>query len=114
MLKTTWLADTSHGHKARRRRSYRCYSTIAWIAAHTEHIELLAFVTATPFRYPAMLATAATTVARNGENTNALIGQQYAFTEMGMDTILGRVESADHVAALEVMGHDVIPTVTTF
>jgi F420-dependent oxidoreductase-like protein len=39
-----------------------CYSTLAFLAANTDRIELTAMVTATPFRHPGMLAKTVTTL----------------------------------------------------
>ena len=39
-----------------------CYSTLAFLSANTDRVELTAMVTATPFRHPGMLAKTVTTL----------------------------------------------------
>ena len=50
-------------------------------------------------------------VGVDGAKTGELIGQLHWLAEMGVQTVIGRVERVSDITPLEVMGREVIPAV---
>jgi F420-dependent oxidoreductase-like protein len=53
-------------------------------------------------------------VGPRGEKTGQLIGQLRGLSEMGIESVIGRVVDGDQITPIEIMGRDVIPTVAEF
>jgi alkanesulfonate monooxygenase SsuD/methylene tetrahydromethanopterin reductase-like flavin-dependent oxidoreductase (luciferase family) len=112
-----------------------CYTTLAFLAAQTSRLTVMAMVTAVPFRYPGILAKTVTTLdvlsggrawlgigaghyadeahglGEDGSKTDELIGQLRWLAGMGIQTVFGAVPHAHQMTPLEVIGREVIPAV---
>lgn len=53
-------------------------------------------------------------VGQHSENTTKLIEQLHELSELGIDTVFGRIGNVDRITPIEVMGRDVIPTVARY
>ncbi|HET8522341.1 MAG TPA: TIGR03560 family F420-dependent LLM class oxidoreductase [Thermomicrobiales bacterium] len=53
-------------------------------------------------------------IGSQGEKTGQLIAQLRGFSEMGIQTVVGRVVDADRITPIEIMGREVIPAIADF
>jgi alkanesulfonate monooxygenase SsuD/methylene tetrahydromethanopterin reductase-like flavin-dependent oxidoreductase (luciferase family) len=109
-----------------------CYPTLAYLAAHTSRIKLIAMATAAPYWQPVLLAKTVTTldvlsggrawlgigagdfafdVGEDGSKVGELIGQLRWLASMGIQTVLGVVPQVYRVEPLDVIGREVMPAV---